>query len=258
VALSAYITGKLQQRPLLLMTHAVVGHPSVADNWAMLECMDAAGVDLVELQMPFSEPIADGPAFSRANQSALAHGTHWDDYFALLERAARKFSFKLLFMGYYNNVFRLGAEAFCARLSAAGGQGFIIADLPPELLGDLGAPAAQAGLDPIRLMTPVNSPARLQEIARGASGFVYCVARKGVTGRATELGAGLREYVSRCRAATPLPLGMGFGIRTGDDVRQLRGLVDIAIVGTACLEAWERDGRAGYGKLLQKLAQACY
>jgi tryptophan synthase alpha chain len=239
------------------MTHAVVGYPSLDDNWAMLECMQAAGIDLVELQMPFSEPIADGPAFTRANQAALARGTHWDDYFGFMERASASFAFRLLFMGYYNNVFHLGAGPFCQRLSAAGGHGFIIADLPPEQLGDLNAGAARYDLDPIHMMTPLNSPRRLQEIARGASGFIYCVARTGVTGRATTLEAGLHEYIGRCRAATPLPLGMGFGIRSGADVRQLRGLVDIAIVGTACLDVWERDGCEAYLDFLRELAGAC-
>ena len=256
MSLSKYIKEKLQQRPLLIVAHAVVGYPSLDANWQMLEGMQAAGVDLVELQMPFSEPIADGPAFNRANQAALANGIHWDDYFALLTRASKAFTFRLLFMGYYNNVFRLGHESFCRRLAAAGGHGFIIADLPPDQCAELNQYARKFALDPIHMMTPVNTPERLKEIARDATGFVYCVARKGVTGRATALDAGLQDYIARCRAATALPLGMGFGIRTPDDVRQLKGLVDLAIVGTACLDVWERDGRKGYVKFLQSLVDA--
>lgn len=254
--LETYIHKRLAGRSLLLMTHTVVGHPSLDANWQMLECMDAAGVDLVELQMPFSEPIADGPAFNRANQSALSHGIHWDDYFALMARAARSCKFRLLFMGYYNNVFRLGHREFCRRLAEAGGHGFIIADLPPEQMGDLPDLALEFDLDPIHMMTPVNGVARLAEIARGASGFIYCVARKGVTGKASALNSGLKDYVARCRTATAVPLGMGFGIRTPDDVRQLKGVVDLAIVGTACLEVWERDGRDAYLRFLQSLVEA--
>lgn len=256
MSLDTHIHAALKHRPLLLMTHAVVGYPSLEDNWRMLECMDAAGVDLVELQMPFSEPIADGPAFNRANQSALARGTRVDDYFALLVRAAQTFRFRLLFMGYYNTVFRLGHRTFCRRLADAGARGFIIADLPPEQLGDLAALAREFDLDPIRMMTPLNTPARLAEIARGAAGFIYCVARKGVTGRATSLDDGLRDYVARCRAVTALPLGIGFGIRNAADVRRLKGLVDLAIVGTACLDVWERDGRDAYLRFLQSLVDA--
>lgn len=256
MSLDTHIRAALKQRPLLLMTHAVVGHPSLDDNWQMLECMDTAGVDLVELQMPFSEPIADGPAFNRANQSALSRGVHWDDYFTLMARAAKAFRFRLLFMGYYNNVFRLGHRVFCRRLAEAGGHGFIIADLPPEQLGDLADLAREFDLDPVHMMTPVNGSERLAQIARGASGFIYCVARKGVTGRATAPDAGLGDYIARCRAATDVPLGMGFGIRTPDDVRRLKGVVDLAIVGTACLDVWEQEGPGAYLEFLRSLVDA--
>ncbi|MBI1731259.1 MAG: tryptophan synthase subunit alpha [Gammaproteobacteria bacterium] len=257
MSLETYIRKRLATRPLLLMTHTVVGYPSPEDNRRMLECMQAAGVDLVELQMPFSEPIADGPAFSRANQAALARGTHWDDYFALMSSASKACSFRLLFMGYYNTVFRLGAETFCRRLAEAGGHGFIIADLPPDQFGDLDRWGREFDLDPIHMMTPMNSSERLKDIGRDASGFIYCVARKGVTGRATTLDAGVREYIGRCRAATTLPLGMGFGIRSREDVQQLKGLVDMAIVGSAGLEVWEREGHDGYLNFLQSLVRAC-
>lgn len=256
MSLTTYIRQRLATRPLLLMTHAVVGYPSLDANREMLACMDEAGVDLVELQMPFSEPIADGPAFNRANQAALARGIHWDDYFELLARASRTCRCRLLFMGYYNNVFRLGHREFCRRLAEAGGHGFIIADLPPEQMGDLVELAREFDLDAIHMMTPVNSAGRLAEIARGASGFIYCVARTGVTGKATALDTGLADYVARCRAATQVPLGMGFGIRTPDDVRRLKGVVDLAIVGTACLDVWERDGRDTYLQFLKSLVDA--
>ena len=120
--LETYIKEKLKERQILLMTHAVVGYPSLDDNWRMLECMHDAGVALVELQLPFSEPIADGPVFVKANQSALQHGLHWDDYFEFMTKAAGHFSFPLLFMGYYNSVFCMGNQPFCARLKKAGGN----------------------------------------------------------------------------------------------------------------------------------------
>jgi tryptophan synthase alpha chain len=244
----------LTRKRLLLMTHAVVGYPSLEASWAMLEAMDAAGVDLVELQLPFSEPIADGPAFVRANQAAIEAGIAWNAYFDLMARAAKRFRFPLLFMGYYNSVFQMGTERFCARLGAAGAQGFIVADLPLEEAGDLNAAARATDLDPILLMTPTNSPSRLAQIGRQASGFVYCVARKGVTGKKTDLSQGVEALIARCRQATALPLALGFGIKTPADVRGLRGLADIAIVGTACLEAWEQHGSTGYGEFLKGLA----
>jgi tryptophan synthase alpha chain len=244
----------LEKKPILLMTHVVVGHPSLEANWTMLEAMDAAGVDLVELQLPFSEPIADGPSFVRANQEAIRAGTTWAAYFDFAARAARRFRFPLLFMGYYNSVFRMGGERFCARLADAGIRGFIIADLPPEEALELNALARAHALDPILLMTPANSSDRLHEIARHASGFVYCLGRKGVTGKKTDLSQGVADFLGRCRMATALPLGLGFGIRTPADVRALRGLADIAIVGTACLEMWEARGPDAYRAFLQALA----
>ncbi len=253
--LESYVRARLKQRPLLLMAHAVVGFPSLDANWQMLEAMEAAGVDLVELQLPFSEPIADGPTFVRANQEALHAPTRRDHYFELLGRASKRFSFPILFMGYYNSVFCMGHDAFCERLAGAGAKGFIVADLPPEEAAELNEKGRARGLDPILLMTPTSSEPRLGEIARQASGFVYCVARKGVTGKPTDMSQGVEDFLGRCRKSTSLPLALGFGIKTEHDVRSVRGLADIAIVGTACLEAWERGGRAGYAEFLASLSR---
>ena len=256
MALKTYLDKKLKERSLLLMTHAVVGYPSLEDNWEMLNCMQEAGVDLVELQLPFSEPIADGPMFIKANQSALEHGIHWHQYFEFAAKAAEKFDFPILFMGYYNSVFRMGHENFCNRLKEAGLEGFIIADLPTEEAVELDTYARQKELDPIHIMTPVNSPERMEEIAAIASGFIYCVARKGVTGRETELGESLRDYMQRCRKVTDLPLALGFGIKKPEHVSQLKGVADIAIVGTACLEVWEQSDEKRYRKFLGELRKA--
>lgn len=245
---------RLTKKPLLLMTHVVVGYPSLEANWTMLEAMDEMGVDLVEFQLPFSEPIADGPSFVKANHEAIRGGMAWPAYFDLAARAAARFSFRIIFMGYYNSVFRMGPEAFCARLSETGMSGFILPDLPPEEAAELNAVARARGLDPVLTMTPTNSPARLAEIGSQASGFIYCTARTGVTGRQTDLSQGVAPFLERCRTATSLPLGLGFGIRTAADVRKIRDLADIAIVGTAGTQAWEEGGADGYRQFLKSLA----
>ena len=252
--LEGHVRGRLERKPILLMTHVVVGYPSLDASWTMLEAMDTAGVDLVELQLPFSEPIADGPSFVKANQEAIRAGTAWSTYFDFAARAARRFRFPLIFMGYYNSVFRMGGARFCDRLAAAGMRGFIVADLPPEEAIDLNAMARAHELDPILLMTPANSTERLHEIGRQASGFVYCLGRTGVTGKKTDLSQGVAAFLGRCRTATSLPLALGFGIRTPADVRALRGLADIAIVGTACLATWEAQGPDAYRAFLRALA----
>jgi len=251
--LERHVRERLAKKPLLLMAHVVVGYPSLDANWAMLEAMAGAGVDLVELQLPFTEPIADGPSFVKANHEAIQAGTAWRAYFEVTARAATRFSFPILFMGYYNSVFSMGPERFSARLADASMGGFILADLPPEEAAELNAMARARGLDPILIMTPTSSRARLAELRRQASGFVYCTARKGVTGRRTDFSQGVGAFLERCRGATPLPLGLGFGIKTAADVRELRGLADIAIVGTAYLEVWEAHGENGYQQFLRTL-----
>src|SRR5689334_6748858 len=128
--LESHLRQRLAKKPLLLMTHLVVGYPSLDANWAMLEAMDGAGVDMVELQLPFSEPIADGPSFVKANHDAIQAGSTWSAYFDFAARAATRFGFPIVFMGYYNSVFRMGPERFCARLAETGMRGFILPDLP--------------------------------------------------------------------------------------------------------------------------------
>ncbi|MEV0460628.1 tryptophan synthase subunit alpha [Catellatospora methionotrophica] len=257
-SLESHLRRRLEDKPLLLMTHLVVGYPSLEANWTMLEAMDAAGVDLVELQLPFSEPIADGPAFVKANHDAIEAGMGWEVYFDFAARAAARFSFPIVFMGYYNSVFQMGAQRYCARLAEAGMKGFILPDLPLEEASQLTALAREHDLSPVFIMSPTNSQERLNEIGRQASGFVYCTARRGVTGRKTDLSQGVAEFMQRCRTATPVPLGLGFGIRTAADVRNVRGLADIAIVGTAGLDAWQELGEEGYRLFMKGLvAETC-
>ena len=238
------------------MTHAVVGYPSLDDNWEMLSAMNAAGVSIVELQMPFSEPIADGPMFVKANQVALQNGVNWNEYFDFMQKANETFDFAMLFMGYYNSIFCMGHEEFCQRLKGAGGVGYIIADLPPECAVELDCLAKTQELSPIHLMTPTNSDQRLHAISNGAEGFIYCVARKGVTGQKTQLGKELTGYIERCKNATDLPIALGFGIKTPEDIKLLRGLVDIAIIGTGCLEVWEQQGKDAFSEYLNQLFDA--
>ncbi len=254
--LRAYIRNRLGARKILLMTHVIVGYPSLDVNWRMLERMERADVDLVELQMPFSEPIADGPVFARANQEALAHGLSIDQYFDFVARAARRFGFPHIMMGYYNTVFRLTHRTFCERLSTAGGAGFIVPDLPIEEYHDLFPLSEAHGLTPVALFTPTNTDARLAEIGRHGRGFVYGVTRRGVTGRPTDLKAGIDALAARYRAATDMPLALGFGIAGGNDVRGLHGRCEIAIVGSSLLEHWESGGEGAYADFLQELHEA--
>ena len=244
------------KRKILLMTHVVVGYPSLEANWKMLEAMGDADVDLVELQMPFSEPSADGPLFVKANQEALRNGIRWKDYFDLMQRASEKFDFPVLMMGYYNTTFAMGFEKYCTNIRKNGGEGFIIPDLPLEEYGNLCLLSKKQELDPIMLCTPTNTEARLKEICAQGSGFIYCVARKGVTGKNTDLDKSAENFLQQCRQYTDLPLALGFGLSQPEDLRKLHDKAEIAIVGSALLKTWEAKGESGYRKHLMSLAAA--
>lgn len=253
--LTDYIAERRTSRQILLMTHVIVGYPSVEANWRMLEIMAAADVDLVELQMPFSEPVADGPTFVRANQHALEKGLPVQVYLDLMKRSTSSFSFPHIWMGYYNTVYQMGHERFCQSLRESGGVGHILPDLPFEEYGDLFELSRRDELSPVMLMTPTNTDERLHAIGERASGFVYVVARKGVTGKKTELQQDLFGFLERCRRATNLPLALGFGLRNGQDLKDLHGVTEVAIVGSALLEAWEQGGESAYRDLVEELSE---
>ncbi|HAD07854.1 MAG TPA: tryptophan synthase subunit alpha [Porticoccaceae bacterium] len=242
MALEQYLRERLARKDLLLMTHVVCGYPSFEDNWAELEVMAEFDVDVVELQFPFSEPSADGPLFVKANQEAINHGVRPADCFEFMRKVSAHFPFKVLMMGYYNTAFKMGSQAFVDRLAAAGGCGYILPDLPVEEAGELHGLSKSRELAPIVLMTPTNTEDRLQALADAAEGFIYAVARKGVTGNKTEMGEDLDAFIARCRAHTDLPIGVGFGVSQKADLDFLRGKAEIAIIGTAALKAWEEGG----------------
>ncbi len=252
--LQAYITERLKTRKVLLMTHLIAGYPSLEENWRMLEIMGQVGVDLVELQMPFSEPMADGPTFARANQAALEKGITLAQYFDLMRRSSATFSFPHLMMGYYNTAFRLGNEAYCQQLREAGGVGYILPDLPVEEGAELFALSDEQELHPIQLMTPTNTDARLATLGQHARGFVYVVARRGVTGSKTDIGQEVYSFFERCKKATDVPLAVGFGLTSGADLERLQGKVEIGIVGSELLRVWEQEGEVAYAALLRDLA----
>ncbi|RBP48895.1 tryptophan synthase subunit alpha [Arenicella xantha] len=243
-------------RPAMIMTHVVCGYPSFEDNWKALEVMQSFGVDLVELQFPFSEPSADGPLFVKANQEAILNGVHVDDCFEFMQKVTAHFSFKVVMMGYYNTVFKTGQQQFLERLKAAGAVGFILPDLPVDEAGELHSIAKQLGLAPILLMTPTNSDARLDELAQSADGFIYTVARKGVTGSNTDMNHSVSDFIDRCRQFTTLPLAVGFGVSTAADVEFIGAHADIAVIGTAALKAWEHGGEASLTAFFKQLLPA--
>ncbi len=251
--LETYIADRRRTRPILLMTHIVIGYPSFDASLAIVNEMVAGGVDLMELQIPFSEPIADGPVIVRANQQALTAGSTIDRCFEFAGKVTRKHDIPFLFMSYYNPLFRMGTTRFVDRMRDVGVRGAIVPDLPPEEASDYLAAMHASQLDPIFIYSPNTTDKRLRHIADHARGFVYCVARKGVTGSHTEFSSELNAYLERCRAATHLPLAVGFGVQTAADVAGLVGRADIAVVGSQTLRVIDERGVEGVAPFVRAL-----
>ena len=251
--LEDHLKSKLTDKEILLMTHIVLGYPSFEDSLDIIGAMVNSGVDLMELQIPFSEPIADGPVILRANQEALAAGATVARCLDFADEVTRRFDIPFLFMSYYNILFKYGIVDFAARMAEGGIRGAIVPDLPPEEGGEYLAAMAGHRLDPIFIFSPNTSPQRMQAIAAHAGGFIYCVARKGVTGLDTQFSRGLETYLGRCRQATGLPLALGFGVKNRADVDFLKGKADIAVIGTQTIRLVERHGVGAVGEFIRHL-----
>ena len=250
--LEAEINRRRQQQDILLMTHIVLGYPSLAASRDIAHAMVDAGGDMMELQIPFSEPIADGPVILHANQRALAAGITVEACLELGARLARELPIPLVFMSYYNIVFMRGIERFARETRAAGLHGAIVPDVPFEEGQQLMAAFERERLAPIFCYAPTTSDARMRAIAEHARGFIYCVARRGVTGTATEFGS-LDAYLARCRSATKLPLALGFGVKSRSDVEAVTGKVDIAVVGSETIRVVEEQGVGAVGTFIRSL-----
>ena len=247
------IRQKLRQKPLLIMTHIVIGYPSFRESWALARAMVDAGVDLMELQIPFSEPMADGPVILKANQEALAGGASVAKCLEFARELAEQVQIPLLYMSYYNILFKYGVQRFAEEMKRAGIAGSIVPDLPLEESGEYTTAMEKQGLSAVRLFAPNTSERRMHALAEGASGFVYCVARKGVTGAKTDFSSELGEYLGRARRATSLPLAVGFGLKDRQDVDFLRGKADIAVVGSESIRVLNESGIRAAGDFIRTL-----
>ncbi len=236
-----------------LMTHVVVGYPDLETTEKLVLEMDQSGADFIELQIPFSDPIADGPTIMKASQIALESGVKVQDAFNLAKRLSGKVSAPLLFMTYANILVKYGFEKFCQDASEVGIEGLIVPDIPPEEAGEYLAACEKNDLTPIFIMAPTSTDERLQSIAEVAKGFIYCVARTGVTGAETNFGAELDEFLTRCRKFTDLPLSVGFGISKKEDVDFLKGKADFAIVGSQAIRVLEEEGVEAVGEFVEEL-----
>lgn len=254
--LEEQIRAQREYKEILLMTHLVLGYPSLEENRKMITQMAEAGVEYVELQIPFSEPMADGPVILKANDEALKHGTTVAECFRFAREVCAQYPETLfLFMTYCNIMFARGIEQFIATAKQCGIQGTIIPDLPPEE-GDVYLETCHRhDLDPVFIFTPTNTLERLQLLAKVNTGFVYCIGRQGVTGKKTKFTDKLQQLIEVYKSVTDLPIALGFGIREKADIDFLKGKVDIAVIGTQILRIQEEHGVEAIGPFLKGLRE---
>lgn len=240
-----------------IMTHVVAGYPTIAESERIILAMERTGVDFIELQIPFSDPIADGPVIMEANDRALQKGTRVADCFRLAARVSRKISAPLLCMTYYNIIHHVGVSRFCERAHRAGLCALIVPDMPVDEESHEGLLAAcrKHGLFFIPVLSPTSTDARMKMNAV-SQGLVYCTARAGTTGVRATLPAGLLVYLSRVRRAIRVPIAVGFGISDPSHLRALKGKVDIAVVGSALLSRYDAKGVPGVRVFLRRMLAA--
>lgn len=253
--LETYLKMQKRKKEILLMTHIVIGYPDWEQSFQMVEIMVNAGVDIMELQIPFSEPIADGPVIQAANQKALENGTTVQKCFEFARRASSRFDIPFLFMTYYNILYKYGVERFVRQMADDGVKGLIVPDLPPEEGADYLKAMSDYDMAPIFIYAPTTQTQRMTYINQFARGFIYCVARKGVTGAETNFSSELESYLNRCRQATDLPLAVGFGVKSREDVNFLKGKADIAVVGSQTIRLMDQEGSPAVDAFIRELVR---
>jgi len=251
--LESEIKAALARRKILLMTHLVLGYPSFETNRAVIDRMVENGVDLIEMQIPFSEPMADGPVILKANQTAIENGAKVRDCLDFAAEITATYPISFLFMTYYNIIFKYGETVFLEKEKSIGIKGCIVPDLPPEEGSGYLNKAKECGVAPIQIFAPTSTDHRMRVLADHGGGFIYCVARRGVTGKKTRFDTEFNTYLARCRQVTGLPLAVGFGIREKADIDSLLGKADIAVIGTETIRLVEQKGVDAVGPFIAGL-----
>jgi tryptophan synthase alpha chain len=242
-------------RRCALMPFLMAGDPSLETCTTFLERFAEAGADVLEIGVPFSDPIADGPVNQRAAQRALDRGVTLAAILDMVANLRSRLPHPIVLLTYYNPVLQCGLETFCRRTSLAGADGLVIPDLPPEEGESLRTAADPIGLDIIAMAAPTGTDARLAQVAAASRGFIYCVSLTGVTGVRANLAADATALVRRLRRHTSLPLCVGFGVSTPEHAREIAAVADGVIVGSAIVSLIEREG-ASAGPMLTEFVQS--
>ena len=249
------LTDAFAQPQAALIAFVTAGDPSVAATPAILDALVEGGADIIELGMPFTDPMADGPAIQAADIRALNGGITTADIFAIAsDFRARHPNIPLVLMGYANPMTIRGGDWFASECNKAGVDGVICVDLPPEEDGELGPALRSTGIDFIRLATPTSDAARLPQILEGASGFLYYVSVAGITGQQQAAQASIEEAVTRFKQTTDLPIAVGFGIRTPEQAADVARVADGVVVGSAIVELVAQHGSNAAGAVRDYVA----
>ncbi|MCD6575527.1 tryptophan synthase subunit alpha [Candidatus Aerophobetes bacterium] len=219
-----------------LICFITLGYPDLKSTEELIFEFEKRGVDIIELGIPFSDPLADGPVIQYSSQEALRKGVSLKKAVEFVKKVRRKTSIPLVFMGYYNPIFKFGEKLFIDKALEAGVDGLILADLPPEEAGNIIPYARERNFPLIFLLTPVSSDYRIKLICRVSEGFVYCVSYTGVTGRGYREEDLLRKFIKKTRSYTEVPLCIGFGISSPFDAEKLSSFADGVIVGSAIIK----------------------
>lgn len=239
-----------------LVTFITAGDPDLATSQAVLDALPAAGADLIELGMPFSDPMAEGVPIQRGNQRALAAGQTMDKTLDMVRKFRQSDQdTPIILMGYYNPIYVRGPEAFVAEAREAGVDGLIIVDIPPEADDELCIPAMKGGLNFIRLATPTTDDRRLPAVLKNTSGFVYYVSITGITGAASADPERVAAAVGRIKSHTNLPVAVGFGVKTADQAAEIGRHADGVVVGSVLVEAI-RESLDEHGKATDRTVAA--
>lgn len=223
-----------QHRAPALMTHVVAGFPDLEKSKEIVRMMDASGADVIEIQIPFSDPVADGPTMQKCNELALERGFRVTSAFAMAKELSAEIKAPLLFMTYYNIVFKYGVEKFCAAAQASGVRGLIVPDMPvdEEPHEHLLDKCKKYGLDWIPVVSPLTSEVRIKQLANHAGGFWYLVSRTGVTGVTDTFSDETKEQITNIKKYSKLPIAMAFGVSKPDHIRRIGQIAEMAVVGS--------------------------
>jgi tryptophan synthase alpha chain len=239
-----------------LIAYIMAGDPSLDETETYVRQLAEAGADVIELGVPFSDPIADGPVIQQAAERALRSGTSLKKILAAVRSLRTKTQVPLVLMAYYNSIFRYGEAAFCRDAVAAGVDGVIVPDMPPEEAGTLRPLAEKAGLDVIFLLAPTSTAKRQASVARASRGFVYYVSLTGITGAKITDRAEVGKKVQEIRRHTKTPVAVGFGIKTPEDAREVARIADGVIVGSALVKLIAEGGASSVSDRLSSFTRS--